>query len=118
MLTKNKINMDKKLLIGVGVLATLFVLMLVIMKPEFAYASDLFSKGESVAGDFTEQLFSFFKVFYPLAMIVCVGLILTTRNDKKISMYWTIAGTVTLAFVVIVIIHSGIVTETLENWFS
>lgn len=95
-----------------------FMQMVWTLIPSIAYCNDLFAEGEALISDAQQTLVNFAMALCPLSLIVIAILSMTTHNEKKLAGLMSFAKIVLVATILILVINSGVVVDTIKAWFE
>lgn len=83
-----------------------------------SYATDAFDTAGTVANNLGDKLFTLAEVLFPLALIICLLLILFAHDERVIKGAWKGMALTCVAFAMIYLVHQGTIVTTIENLFG
>lgn len=111
-LKNNKNELIKVSLLSLCTILCLAALTYFLPTPVFC---DLFSEAKEITESTQDKIVDLAIAICPLALIVVLVLMLTTHNDKKLSVYKSIAITILVVFFLILLVDKGLVTDFIQN---
>lgn len=95
-----------------------FMQMITSVMPTTVFCDDLFEKGTDIVKSGQSTLVSFAMALAPLALILICVLSMVTHNEKKLAWLMNLGKVVLIASILILVINSGIVIDTIKAWFE
>ena len=117
-LTKDKITHIVTVAAYVLMAIVLIVKVISMICPELTFSTDFDSFTDAAdegLGNVSDAVYKIAMTAGPLALLICLLIILFSHDSRKVSLIIGICVTIVLAWIAIMIVHSGWLTEFLKG---